>query len=241
MIGELARKDFKLVDKNDEISKVFGYFYGESDFPIVMDGKKPWGIIDERRLIKTKLSKKEKIKDFVVGVPKLDATYSIEKAKQKMVKSGIDTIIVTSEKDILGYVNAIDLIKKIGVEGKAETFMRYIEPIDENESIGNAINQMKKANERILPILTGKKFYGILGIKNILRIITTHKKTTDYHQERTTLLDAPVKGYAEPAVTNNPNDDLKDIIDVLEEQGFAVICKNKEYLGIIEPMDLLVR
>ena len=61
MIGELARKDFKLVDKNDEISKVFGYFYGESDFPIVMDGKKPWGIIDERRLIKTKLSKKEKI------------------------------------------------------------------------------------------------------------------------------------------------------------------------------------
>jgi len=241
MIGKLVRKDFKLVDKNDEISKVFGYFYGEADFPIVMDGKKPWGIIDERRLVKTKLSKKEKIKDFVVGVPKLDATYSIEKAKQKMVKSGVDTIIVTSEKDVLGYVNAIDIIKKIGLNGKAENFMRHIEPIDENESIGNAINQMKKANEKIIPVLSNGKFYGILGVKNILRIITTHKKITDYHQERTTLLDAPVKGYAEAVIINNPNDDIEEIIDVLEKQGFAVICKNKEYVGIIEPMDLLAK
>lgn len=239
MIGEIVRKDFKLIDKKDEISKIFGYFYGESDFPIVMDGKKPWGIVDDRQLIKTKLAGNEKIKDFVVGVPKLDATYSLEKAKQRMVKSGVDTIIVTSEKEVVGYLTAIDIAKKYEIEKNAELMMRYVEGIDENEEMGEAINLMRSQNARLLPVLSKNKFAGIIRIKNILRLITTHEKTTDYHQEKTTLLEAPIKGYIEEAITCHPKDSAKEVIDIMEKQGFVVVCKNREYLGIIEPIDLL--
>ncbi|RLF47542.1 MAG: hypothetical protein DRN29_02235 [Thermoplasmata archaeon] len=240
MLENIVRRNFREIDKNEEISKIFGYLYGETDFPIIMDGKRPWGIIDERKLIKSKLSGKEKIKDFVVGVPKLDATYSIAKAKNKMIKSGVDKIIVTKEKELLGYVTALDIAKEIGLKGNAESLMREIDAIEEDFEIGETINLMKKQNEKILPVVSNKKFCGVISVKNILKVITTHEKITDYHQEKTSLLAAPVKGYMESGVrTCNPKDDAKKIIEIMEEQGFVIVCKNRNYLGIIEPMDLL--
>lgn len=240
MLEKIVRKDFKKVDKNDRVSKVFGYLYGEAPFPIVFDGKKPWGVIDERRLIKSKLSGDEKVKDFVVGVPKLDATYSLIKAKDRMKKSGVDVIIVTKEGEILGYVTAIDIAKESGIDKKAGDLMREVEPINEEDEIGDAINLMRKRNERILPVLSNKKFAGFIGVRNILKLLTTHEKVTDYHQEKTSLLEAPVKGYMEVGVkVCSPLEDGEKVADLIEEQGFAVVCKGKEYMGIIEPADLL--
>ncbi len=239
MLGDIVRKDFKEIDKNEEVSKIFGYLYEEKDFPIIMDGKKPWGIIDERRLIKTKLSGREKVKGFVVGVPKLDASYSIRKAKEKMVKSGVDVIIVTSNKELLGYVTALDIAKKIGIDKNAEMLMRYVDGVGEDDEIGEVINLMKKRNERFLPVLDGNKFLGIVCVRDILKVITTHEKITDYHQEKTSLLEAPIKGFMERGVKVCSPYEKEELIDIMEEQGFAVVCKNNEYMGIIEPLDLL--
>ncbi len=240
MLEKIVRRDFKKVDKNDRVSKIFGYLYGEASFPIVFDGKKAWGVIDERRLIKSKLSGEEKVKDFVVGVPKLDATYSIMKAREKMVKSGVDVVIVTKEGEVLGYATAIDIAKEIGIDKKAEDLMREVEPVDENDEIGDVINLMRKRNERILPVVSGKKFVGIIGVRNILKLLTTHEKVTDYHQEKTSLLEAPVKGYMEGGIkVCSPLEDGEKVADLIEEQGFAVVCKGKEYLGLIEAADLL--
>lgn len=58
MIKNLLREDFKLVDKNDDIGKILGYLYEGGSLPIVMDGKKPWGIVDARKLLRRKLSVK---------------------------------------------------------------------------------------------------------------------------------------------------------------------------------------
>ncbi len=239
MLKEIVRKDFKTVDKNDEISKIFGYLYGEADFPIVMDGKKPWGIIDERRLIKSKLSGKEKIKRFVVGVPKIDASYSIRKVKDIMAKSGIDTIIVTSNKELLGYVTVIDVFKRIGIDKDAETLMKYVDGVNENQRVGDVINLMRK--EKIVPVLEGKKFLGVIGIKNVLKIITTHEKITDYHQEKTSLLEAPVKGFMERGIKIcKPWDKGEEILKIMEKQGYVIVCKDNEYMGMIQPVDLLI-
>ena len=102
MIRDVLRENFKLIDKNEEISNIFGYLYEDRFFPIIMDGKKPWGIVDIRLLLKRKLSINEKIKDFVVGLPKIDASYSIKKAKQIMLKSGQPYLLVTYEGELIG-------------------------------------------------------------------------------------------------------------------------------------------
>lgn len=240
MIEKLVRKDFKIIDKKEGISKIFGYLKKEAHFPIIMDGKKPWGIIDERRLIKSRLLGNEKIKDFVIGVPKIDMSYSIRKAKEIMLKSGVDKLIVTSNKELIGYITAIDVARELGNNKNAELLMRYVEAINEDDCIGDAINMMKRQNEKVLPVLSNNKFSGIIGIRNIISLISTHEKITNYHQEKTSLLDAPVKGFMERGIkTCSPKDGIKDIVEILDEQEFAIVCKNREYLGIIEPIDLL--
>jgi len=234
------RKDFKNIDKNEEITSIFGYFYGEGCFPIVMDGKKPWGVVDERKLIKSKLSGKEKLKDFVVGVPKIDATYSISKSKEKMKKSGAEIMIVTSGKNVIGYITVVDIAKKLGIKARAREMMEEKNGIEENMEIGEAINIMRRRGERILPVVGKEIFLGVIGVKNILKLITTHEKITDYHQEKISLLSAPVKGFMESGIiTSRPSDEGRKIIKIMEKQGFAVVCKNRKYMGMIEPSDLL--
>lgn len=240
MLENIVRKDFRKFDKNDKISRIFGYLYGEGDFPVIMDNKRVWGIIDKRRLLKSKLSGKEKIKDFVVGVPKVDATYSVQKLISKMKKSGVDTVMVTQNKELIGYITAVDVAKIVDIEKNAESLMRFGATVSENDEIGDAFNLMRKKGEEILPVLSGKNFSGIIGIKNILKLLTTHDKITDYHQEKISLLTAPVKGFMEYGIkTCSPFDGKDEIIKIMEEQKFVIVCKNREYLGLIKPIDLV--
>ncbi|HEC77306.1 MAG TPA: CBS domain-containing protein [Thermoplasmatales archaeon] len=240
MLEGIVRKNFREFDKNDKISKIFGYLYEGGDFPIIMDDKKAWGIIDNRRLLKSKLSGKERIKDFVVGVPKVDATYSIEKVISKMKKSGVDTIIVTHNKDLIGYLTSLDIAKKVGIKKNAESLMRFVEPVNGNDEIGDVFNLMKKRGEDILPVLSGENFSGIIGIKNILKLLTTHNKITDYHQEKISLMASRVRGFMEYGIkTCNPEDGRDKIIEIMEEQKFVIVCKNRKYMGVIKMVDLL--
>lgn len=240
MLESIVRKDFRKFDKNDKISRIFGYLYEGGDFPIIMDNKRAWGVIDKRRLLKSKLSGKEKIKDFVVGVPKMDATYSVEKLISRMKKSGVDTVIITRNKELIGYITSIEIAKIVDMKKNAESLMRFEETVNEDDEIGDAFSLMRRKGKEILPVLSGKKFSGIIGIKNILKLLTTHDKITDYHQEKISLLTAPVKGFMEYGIkTCSPLDGKDEIIKIMEEQKFVVVCKNREYLGLIEPMDLL--
>jgi len=238
MIKSVVRRDFKKLDKNEEISKIFGYIYGESPLPIIMDGKKPWGIIDERRLLKRKLSGNEKVKNFVVGVPKLDASYSIEKAREKMVEGGQPFIIVTYGGGLAGYITAVDISIKIGV-GKAGDMMKEVEPLNENDSMATAINRLKQVNEAVLPVTKEDKFVGVIRIRDVLRLETTHEKIRDYRSEKTSPLDAPVKGFMETGVRCVSPEAREEVIKIVDKQGFAIVCKNGEYIGIINMIDLV--
>ncbi len=238
MIKSMVRKDFKKLDKNDEISKIFGYIYGEGSLPIIMDGKKPWGIIDERRLLKRKLSSNEKIKDFVVGVPKLDASYSIEKAREKMIDCGQPFIIVTYGGGLAGYITAVDISIKIGVK-KAGDMMRAVEPLNENDSMATAINRLKQLNEGVIPVARDDKFVGVIRIRDVLRVETTHEKIRGYHSEKTSPLDAPVKGFMETGIRCVSPKAREEVIKIVDKQGFAIVCKNEKYMGIINMIDLV--
>jgi len=142
-----------------------------------------------------------------------------------------------TEETLTGWTKPPSDTEKSKLEN-AERMVR--EAINEDDCIGDAINMMKRQNEKVLPVLSNNKFSGIIGIRNIISLISTHEKITNYHQEKTSLLDAPVKGFMERGIkTCSPKDGIKDIVEILDEQEFAIVCKNREYLGIIEPIDLL--
>ncbi|MBC7129057.1 MAG: CBS domain-containing protein [Thermoplasmatales archaeon] len=239
MIKEIVRKDFKLIEENEDIRKIFGYIYREGEFPIVTKDKKAIGIIDERNLIKSKIMGNERIKNFVVGVPKIDATYSAQKAKSVMVNSGVDKLIVTSEKEIIGYVRLIDILKITGIGKTAKELMKYVQPVEERNKVGEIINIMRNSNRKFIPVLSEKKFSGVIGIREILPIISTKEKAKDYHPEKTSLLETSLTGLVREVPICGENEAGEEIIKIMEESEVVAVCRGKEYLGLIEEIDLL--
>ncbi|MEM1514137.1 MAG: CBS domain-containing protein [Candidatus Thermoplasmatota archaeon] len=239
MIKEIVRKDFKLIDENEEIRKIFGYIYREAEFPIITRNKKAIGIVDERSLIKSKIMGNEKIKNFIAGIPKVDGTYSLEKVKSIMVNSGVDKLVVTSEKEIIGYVRLIDIIKITGIKKTAKELMKFVQPVDERNKVGEVINIMKNSNRKFIPVLYEKKFSGVIGIREILPIISTKEKVKDYHPEKTSLLEASLTGLVREVPICGENEAGEEIIKIIEESEVVAVCDGKEYLGLIEEIDFL--
>ncbi len=239
MIKEIVRRDFRLIDENDEIRKIFGYIYKEAKFPIITINKKPIGIVDERNLIKSRILGNEKIKNFVIGVPKIDGTYSIQKAKSVMAASGVDRLIVTSEKEIIGYVRLIDILKKIGLQKTAKEIMKFIPPLDERNKVGEVINIMRNSNRKFIPVLFDKKFSGAIGIREVLPLISTKEKVKDYHPEKTSLLETSLVGLVREIPICNEDEKGDEIIKLIEEREVVAVCRGNEYLGLIEEIDLL--
>ncbi|MBC7080974.1 MAG: hypothetical protein H5T44_01810 [Thermoplasmatales archaeon] len=239
MIKEIVRRDFKLIDENEEIRKIFGYIYGEAEFPIIVSNKKAIGIIDERNLIKSRVLGNEKIKRFVVGVPKIDGTFSIQKAKSVMIASGADRLIVTSEKEIIGYVRLVDILKKTGLQKTAKELMKSIPSLEEKNTVAEAINIMKTSNRKFVPVLFDKKFSGVIGVREILPLISTKEKARDYHPEKTSLLETSLVGLVREIPICNENEKGDEIIKIIEERDVVAVCRGNEYLGLIEEIDLL--
>ncbi|MEM2935081.1 MAG: CBS domain-containing protein [Candidatus Thermoplasmatota archaeon] len=239
MIKEIVRKDFKLIDENEEIRKIFGYTYREAEFPIITRNKKAIGMVDERNLIKSKILGNEKIKNFVVGIPKIDGTYSLQKAKSIMANSGVDKLIVTSEKEVIGYVRLIDILKITGIKKTAKELMKYVQPVEERNKVSEVINIMRNSNRKFVPVLYEKKFSGLIGIREILPIISTKEKVKDYHPEKTSLLETSLTGLVREVPICRENEAGEEIIKIIEESEIVAVCGGKEYLGLIEEIDLL--
>ena len=238
MIEEIVRKNFELVDENEEVKKIFGYIYGEKEFPIVTRNKKAFGVIDERSLIKSKILGNEKIKNFAVGVPKIDATYSLNKAREVMIKSGSEILIVTSEKEIVGYIRLIDILREVGVQKTARDVMKYVEPLDERDTVSEAINVMRRSNRKFIPVLSNKKFSGVVGVRKILPFISTKEKSKGY-AEKTSLLETVLAGLVDEIPVCKEDKEISKIIDFIEESNAVAVCRGNEYLGLIEEVDLL--
>jgi len=237
MLAPLVRKNFKLIDKNEGISRIFGYLYEDRFFPVITDGKKPWGIVDVRHLLKRKLSINEKIKDFVVGIPKVDASCSIRKARGVMLKSGQPYLFVNYEGEFIGYITAIDIAISTGNK-KARKIMRKIKPCGENESVASVISKMRKSGSSVLPVVENDRFIGVVRARDLIKIATTHQKRMDYHPEKTTPLEMPVKGIIDRSVrTVTPESD--ELVKIVDKQGFAIACDDEKYVGLIELIDLI--
>jgi CBS domain-containing protein len=238
MIRSLVRENFKLIDKNEEVSSIFGYLYEDRFFPIVTDGKKPWGIVDIRKLLKRKLSTNEKLGDFVVGLPKIDASYSIKKAKQVMLKSGQPYLLVTYEGELIGYITALDIAMNLGHK-RAGDIMKEVSPIKEDDKVSTAISELRKQNVTVIPVVDEKKLVGVVRARDLIKIETTHDKKTDYHPEKTSPLDMQVKGLMERGIRIVEPDAKEELVKIIDKQGFAIVCEGNEYKGLIELFDLL--
>ncbi len=247
-----VEKSFSKVQRTEHISRVIGYLKGSSDvLPMVFDGKKCYGFIDERLFISTKLDTNQQIKGFDVRVKTMDESKSISDIAEEMLRSYCSHVPFgknEKEESIEGYIKASTVIRELLKEksaGKnAELLAKPVIALKKDDTIGKAINFLK--NFRAVPIIDEKgKLYGCVEQKgNIINLLANRERPregTYVSTKEGKVFKKPVVSYATKFA---PKCDVNNVIDegfvdIIDAYGFCFVCRDDKPIGILTPIDIL--
>ncbi|MDY6985213.1 MAG: CBS domain-containing protein [Candidatus Thermoplasmatota archaeon] len=247
-----VEKSFSKVQRTEPISRVLGYLKGASDvLPMVFDGKKCYGFIDERLFISTKLDTNQQIKGFDVRAKTMDESKSASEIAEEMLRSYCSYAPFgknEKEKSIEGYIKASTVIRELLKEkssGKnAELLAKPVIALKKDDTIGKAINFLK--NFRAVPIVDEKgMLYGCVEQRgNILDLLADRERPrqgayVSTKEER--VFKKPVVNYSTKFA---PKCDVNSAIDenlvgIMDTYGYCFVCRDNKPIGILTPPDIL--
>lgn len=244
-ISSHVRTDYKAVDKRDELRSVMGWLAGDATkVPIVLDGQKPFGIVNERALMARQLDGKAKIEPYALPTRALPLTASVEEARDRMAELRAAYLPVTDARGKLaGYVRAIDLARENGRSASALDVAVPITALQEQSTLGDALNLFQKEYVDFLPVVRSDgRLTGVLPRRTVLRMEfnTGDKGRKDAGGEKFTMLHDPVGGVMDEAPAFvKPTSSFEEVLDTLDEAGYAIVRKDEGHLlGIVTPETL---
>jgi predicted transcriptional regulator len=243
-------KSFSRVQRSDTVSRVFGYLRGETEvLPMVFDGNKCYGFVDEKLFISTRLHTNQQIKGFDVRVRVMNESNSTDEIVKEMLRSYCPYApFGKSEKDIEGYIKACTVIRALFKENRinksAEVIARPITLLKKDDNLGKAINLLR--NFRAVPIIDNDgKLYGCIEQRgNLIDLLADRERSRQGAYVSTndvSVFNREVINYATKFV---PSCEAKSAIDenmisLLELNGYCFVHRDNKPVGIITTLDLL--
>ena len=240
-------KNFKRLQRNDQISKVLGYLRGEGRvIPMIFDGKKCYGFLDERLFISTRLNTKQKIRGFDIKVEVVGEEISPEDAAREMIKSYCRFAPVgENDKNIYGYLKATTAIREL-IQTKGGINVRKIsDPVIslmKDEPMGKAINLLK--NLIAVPLVDeNNRLYGTIEKRYLIKFIADQKRPERgaYVSDKGESVSRPANLYSSKfAPTCAEDSELnEEVLGYLDDFGYCFACRGGEVKGIIAPLTIL--
>ena len=104
---------------------------------------------------------------------------SVHDAAKLMRKEHVGSLLIKNKKELLGIFTEHDIVKMFALgadtkKAKASDFMnKKIISIDPNKDLYEAMVLMNKENVRRLPVLLNERCFGLITLKDILKIQPT--------------------------------------------------------------------
>lgn len=212
---------------------------------VLLDGKKPVGIITERDVIGLLFNGVD-LRDESAGYARKNlivarGNRSIGHALNLMIENNIRRMIVVDDgDDFLGVVTQKKVLKYLEDDFylsqiKVKHIMEKLKPMTVAET-GNSVHEvLKKMHENkvsAVPIISGKSIAGIITEKDIIALAG-----------RNVPLTKKVSGHmSRPVITMNPENLLMDAVKLMNDRGIRrVVIEDpaKGLLGIITIRDVL--
>lgn len=241
MIDHLIRNDFKAVDKRDPIASLYGYLSGGvAGVPIVLDNEKAYGVVNEKRFLKSRLSAAQRIESYVIGTRTLAPGASLEQALHVVAESKIPHVPVTDGPRLVGYVRAIDLLGEVDVEVPAERLMMEVPILSRDASVGEAMHHLHAVHAHVLPVVDANGRLSGVVTRGGLLPLATDARPDGRKAANGNLVDpraSSVEGYVDSDYTVVRADSTFDTVRrALLAHGFAIVVDESERpLGIITP------
>ncbi|MHB8584540.1 MAG: CBS domain-containing protein [Thermoplasmatota archaeon] len=231
-IDELVRTDFRAIDKREELRVLIGWLRGEArEVPIICDGRRPYGVLNERSILNSQFSPAEKIERHVTGVPVLAPGTAVVDASQSIAENRVPFLPVGTEKGATGYVRAVDLIRKQASLFRGSTAEQLLVPvpiIDTTATMSDVIHHMRKAVALGLPVVNPEGVLsGVVRFEDAMELLTDARRQgrrdMDGNAERPRF-DAVADLVDGTFQTVSPTASLQTILAALEEDDTVIVA-----------------
>lgn len=243
-ISTYIRKDFKAVDKREALNSVMGWLTGDAKkCPVIVDGEKPFGVVNERALMGRSLDGNAHVAQFTLTTRALRPDTSVEEARARMSEYRVAYLPVEDERSrVIGYVTAIDLARDVLNGERARDLAVPVTQLRESQTMGDAVNAFHKEYVDFLPVMgEDGRLTGVLPRSHVLRFEFNagDKGRKDAGGEKFTMLHEPVSGFMDEAPhVLPPTADRTTLLDTLEDVGYAIVGSPERAEGIVTPETL---
>ncbi|MFA5862024.1 MAG: CBS domain-containing protein [Candidatus Thermoplasmatota archaeon] len=246
-LESLLRRDFKLVDKRDELHTVLGWVKGDSDkLPLVMDGDKPYGVISERTLMTRRLDPNSHIENYTVTTRALPLDSTIEQAAARMRDMRAAHLPIEDKSGkLVGYISALDVARAQARTGQASDLALPVTMLQEKHTLGDALHHFTQEYVDYLPVTNGGgQVTGVLPRRTVLRMELNagHSRgRKDNVGEKPRILNDAIDGFMDDSFVVVPAAaSFASVLDAIEENGYAIVQdKGGRTLGVVTPETLL--
>ncbi|MBN2111884.1 CBS domain-containing protein [Candidatus Woesearchaeota archaeon] len=257
---DILRKDFVKVDKEDTVSQLIGRLRkSKKTEAVVLSGKKYYGIVCKRKLIKSRIkSDEEKVKRVAINTAVLNGGESVEHVAALMNSSDVHMLPVVRKGILDGVVYAIDIISYLDSHSKERRVSEFVKGMvtafHENTEVGKVLNIMRLNKIDHAPIVNEQsKLIGIVSIIDLLlkysifpakraggNNIRGSKSSPGKDRDLGSLPISNECTY--DVVTLEQNSRIKSVISLMEEHKISdvvIINDFNEPVGIITIKDIL--
>ena len=247
------------VEEDEVLSSVLSKLTSSHDAAFVFSEKNTYlGVINPYYcLIKSSYPANAKVKHCLFHPPKVYLDTSLIKIASLMIESKVHYLPVFLEKskeDFLGIISARRLLSYFKTLDmfriKITEILKNKKPlvtIEENESIGKAINLFRKTRySKMVVVNDAGRLKGVLTYFDLIAYLAlpkTKEAVGDKKGEKISFLNLPVRNFTKSYVIVLKKDDfLSDVINlILEKKIGSVIIANKDRIpeGIVTTRDVL--
>lgn len=255
MAGIRVRDDFYTVDKREPLRKVQGTLQGDRDeIPILVDEGRPFGVVNERGMVQSRIDLGEKLADYAVGTKLLTPDASLDEAIRVALTSGLRWVPVADDGEAVGYVTARDLLLEVleDADTTAWELGTEVPVLDEDQTLGEAIRAFREdaGVVHVLPVADAQG--RVSGALSRRAVIQAQEKagTQDRPMHKTTSgeqpgpqdsrSDWPVEGLSDGHyATLDPDDGAGEVAEAIEDFGFAFVVEDRVPQGVVTDITAL--
>ena len=253
-IADIATQEHVAIDADERLAKVRSRFERESPKGyIVTDDGDYEGVINERALVQSHVQDDTRVRNMVQPAPRVDRHDDVRDVARVLVEGGVKTAPVFDGEQLWGVVTADDILEgvleNLDALDVADIFTEQVISIDEETSVGRAINLLREHGISRLPIVDEHE--------HLVGIVTTHdianfavrdverQQKGDRSGDHDRLLDLPVYDMMNsPVETAAPGESVHAAVSTMLENDYAglVVTPDEDdptVSGIVTKTDVL--
>ena len=265
--SDLIREDYLSFEQQTTLSKVLGQWReGTHTEALILDKGKYLGLVDKRKLIRSKLDPTHvKIGKFVKRTASLAKDTDVERIVALLSTSDTHLLPVLEDKKVVGVVYALDVLQqlknKLTEVTAQEAGSMDLHQFQEHDELAVALKTFREKRVDRVPVMdTAGKLIGIVSVVDVLtkympwpisRPGSDVRRSTAgivYRRrgrdtgEKTKMPDLPLRNVMTPLVaTAAPDTLLPKLITTMHDQGISaiVLVEDGKAVGIVTTKDIL--